>query len=185
MCLCVCVCLSLAACPHYCTDPDVTWGIIGMPPSCALLGGFATGARVSLLWQHSAERDMSASACTRSTPGLITVSTFYKKPTSEFTQFTQRWHHQLQILPLPPRTKVFTARRISNAYAYSGTQYHGPVFVWLNGWSQAGFLAQRQPSAYPTLCTVLYGNLSMSKTKGRPILNCERSRHFCFITTAR
>ena len=27
------------------------------------LGGFAMGARVSLLWQHSAEREMSASAC--------------------------------------------------------------------------------------------------------------------------
>jgi len=24
--LCVSVCLSLAACPHYCTEPDVTWG---------------------------------------------------------------------------------------------------------------------------------------------------------------
>ena len=24
--VCVCVCLSAAACPHYCTDPDVTWG---------------------------------------------------------------------------------------------------------------------------------------------------------------
>jgi len=23
-----------------------------MPPSCALLGGFAVGARVALLWQH-------------------------------------------------------------------------------------------------------------------------------------
>jgi len=23
---CPCVCLSAAACPHYCTDPDVTWG---------------------------------------------------------------------------------------------------------------------------------------------------------------
>ena len=23
-----------------------------MPPSCALLGGFAIGARVALLWQH-------------------------------------------------------------------------------------------------------------------------------------
>jgi len=22
----LCVCLSAAACPHYCTDPDVTWG---------------------------------------------------------------------------------------------------------------------------------------------------------------
>ena len=28
--------------------------MVGVPPSCALLGGFAIGARVSLLWQHSA-----------------------------------------------------------------------------------------------------------------------------------
>jgi len=27
-----------------------------MPPSCALLGGFAVGARVALLWQHNANR---------------------------------------------------------------------------------------------------------------------------------
>ena len=25
-----------------------------MPPTCVLLGGFAIGARVALLWQHSA-----------------------------------------------------------------------------------------------------------------------------------
>ena len=24
--VCVCVCLSATVCPHYCTDPDVTWG---------------------------------------------------------------------------------------------------------------------------------------------------------------
>jgi len=24
--VCVCVCLSAAVQPHYCTDPDVTWG---------------------------------------------------------------------------------------------------------------------------------------------------------------
>jgi len=31
LCVCVClsVCLSLAAFPHYCTDPDVTWGMVG------------------------------------------------------------------------------------------------------------------------------------------------------------
>jgi len=59
VCVCVClslslcVCLSAAACPHYCTDPDVPWGNgRGRPPSCALLGGFAIGARVALLWQH-------------------------------------------------------------------------------------------------------------------------------------
>ena len=36
VCLCVCVCLSVclsaAACPHYCTDPDVTWGSGGGCP---------------------------------------------------------------------------------------------------------------------------------------------------------
>jgi len=53
VCLCVClsVCLSAAVCPHYCTDPDVSWGVVldALPPSCALLGGFVIGARVALL----------------------------------------------------------------------------------------------------------------------------------------
>jgi len=40
----LCVCLS--------ADPDVTWRSGRDPPSCALLGGFAIGARVALLWQH-------------------------------------------------------------------------------------------------------------------------------------
>jgi len=40
-----------------------------MPSSCALLGGFTIGARLSLLWQHSSEREMSASACSRSMSG--------------------------------------------------------------------------------------------------------------------
>jgi len=48
------VCLSLATFPHYCTDPDETWGMVGVPSSCALLGGFVIGARVSLPRQHSA-----------------------------------------------------------------------------------------------------------------------------------
>jgi len=30
--LCVCVSLSAAVCPHYCTDPDVTWGSGGGCP---------------------------------------------------------------------------------------------------------------------------------------------------------
>jgi len=37
------------------------------------LGGFAIGAQVSLLWQHSAEREMSASACTCSMPGVFSA----------------------------------------------------------------------------------------------------------------
>ena len=45
----LCVCLSLAAFPHYCTDPGVTGGMVGDAPCCALLGGFAIGSRVSLL----------------------------------------------------------------------------------------------------------------------------------------
>ena len=71
VCVCVSVCLSLPAFPHHCTDPDVTWGMVGVPHSCALLSGFAIGARVSLLWQYSAEREMWASACIRSMPGLL------------------------------------------------------------------------------------------------------------------
>jgi len=34
-----------------------------MPPSCALLGGFAIGARVALLWQHNANPSYKL-ACT-------------------------------------------------------------------------------------------------------------------------
>jgi len=41
--------VDLFVCATYCTDPDVSWGMIGVPPSYALLGGFAIGARVSLL----------------------------------------------------------------------------------------------------------------------------------------
>ena len=39
--------------------------------SCALLGRFAIGAWISLLWQHSGEREMSASACSHSMPGCF------------------------------------------------------------------------------------------------------------------
>jgi len=48
----LCVCLS-AACPHYCTDPDVTWKVVGDAPWLCTIGGFAIGARVALLWQHN------------------------------------------------------------------------------------------------------------------------------------
>jgi len=51
--VCVSVCLSAAVRPHYCMDPDVTWGVVEAAASCALLRGFAIGARVALLWQHS------------------------------------------------------------------------------------------------------------------------------------
>ena len=65
----ICVSVSvLTAFPHYCMDPDITRGMVEGPSRCALMGGFAIGAQVSLLWQHSAEHEMSASACTRSMP---------------------------------------------------------------------------------------------------------------------
>jgi len=74
----LCVCLSLAVCPLYCTYPDVTWEEWQvMPP-------------VLLLWQHtrmhialytanaySAEREMSASACTRCVPGWYLFSVLF------------------------------------------------------------------------------------------------------------
>jgi len=76
------ICLSLATFTRYCTDPDVTWGMVGVLPSCALFGRFAIGARVSLLWQHSAAQicswciwqhssEYSECSCTRSMPVII------------------------------------------------------------------------------------------------------------------
>jgi len=35
--------------------------MVGVPSSGALLGGFAIGARFSLLWHHSTECEISAS----------------------------------------------------------------------------------------------------------------------------
>jgi len=54
----LCVCLSVRGrMPTLLHAPDVTWGVVGMLPSCAacaLLGGFAIGERVALLWQYNA-----------------------------------------------------------------------------------------------------------------------------------
>ena len=56
-------------------DPDVTlqngWGV---PPSCALLGGFAVGTRVWLLWHLM--QNVSEDACARFVAGLPTVSLY-------------------------------------------------------------------------------------------------------------
>jgi len=55
------VCLSAAICPHYCTDPDVTWGsgrgcpvVVHYWTDLQSVHGFAIGAQVALLWQHNA-----------------------------------------------------------------------------------------------------------------------------------
>jgi len=36
-----------------------------MPPSCALLGGFAIGARVALLWKHNANPSYKLASTSR------------------------------------------------------------------------------------------------------------------------
>jgi len=74
----LCVCLSLAALPQIRCNGGLGCNgrMVGVPSSCTLLGGFAIGARISLLWKHSvAEREMSASACTRSMPGSVSALT--------------------------------------------------------------------------------------------------------------
>ena len=60
--LCLCVCLSLAALPHYYTDPDATWG---NGSECPLVVHYWA----DLQSVHSAERGMSASACIRAMAG--------------------------------------------------------------------------------------------------------------------
>ena len=66
------VCLSLTDFPHHCTvhGPGCN---MGEWSSCALLGGFAIGARLHgfRCYDNSVEREMSASACrpTRAMPG--------------------------------------------------------------------------------------------------------------------
>jgi len=75
----VCVYLSVPRCiPTLLHGPGCNLGEwYGVPSSCALLGGFAIGAQVSLLRQHSAKRELSGNACTRSMPGCY-CSSMYK-----------------------------------------------------------------------------------------------------------
>ena len=78
------VCLSAAACPHYCTDPDVTWRsgrgyllVVHYWADLLSVHGFRCydNTHVSKLIAvysanaYSAEREMSASACARSMAG--------------------------------------------------------------------------------------------------------------------
>jgi len=57
VCVCVCLCVFVRGrMPTLSHGTGCNLGVVGMPPSCALLGGFAVGARVALLWQHNANR---------------------------------------------------------------------------------------------------------------------------------
>ena len=50
--VCLCLCLSVAICPHYCMDLDVTWG---NGRGCPLVVHYwADLQSVALLWQHNA-----------------------------------------------------------------------------------------------------------------------------------
>ena len=62
VCVCVClsVCLSLTAFLQYCTNPGVTWR---NGRGCPLVGQYWA------VLQSAYEREISASACTRSMPG--------------------------------------------------------------------------------------------------------------------
>jgi len=61
LCVCLCVCVSVCMSvrcrtPTLLHGPGCNLGVVEAAPSCALLGGFAIGARVALLWQHNAKR---------------------------------------------------------------------------------------------------------------------------------
>jgi len=62
----LCVCLSLAAFPHYCTDPDVSWGNGRGCPLVVHCWADLQSVHGFRCYDNSAEREMSASACTRS-----------------------------------------------------------------------------------------------------------------------
>jgi len=66
----LCVCLSLAAFSHYCTDADVTWGNGRGCPLVVHDWADLQSVHGFRCYDNSTEREMSASACTRSMPGL-------------------------------------------------------------------------------------------------------------------
>ena len=86
---CVSGCLSLATFPHYCTDPDVTWGngrgcplVVHYWADMQLVHEFhcydnTHVCKLIVLYTanvYSTEREMSASACTRCMPVIVFVS---------------------------------------------------------------------------------------------------------------
>jgi len=57
-------------------------------PSCALLGGLLIGARVALLWQHSANaKCQRVHACTRSMPSFQSPTSAATAMSSSYTMY--------------------------------------------------------------------------------------------------
>ena len=86
--VCASVCLSLAVFPHYCMDPDVTWGsgrgcpvVVHYWADLQSVHGFRCYDNIhvckiiALYNAYSAECEMSASACTRSMAGYGIIYT--------------------------------------------------------------------------------------------------------------
>jgi len=124
LCVCLHVCLSLAAFSHYCTDPDVTWGngrrcpiVVHCWADLQSVHGFRCydNIRVCKLITlytanaYSAEREMSASACTRSMASLVYLCASVLKRRSCLSSL--RWSLWLVIISGPP-ILVFTDRAI-------------------------------------------------------------------------
>ena len=79
LCVCLCVCLSAAACPHYCTDPNVNWR---SGRGCPLVVHYRAdlqsvhGLRCYAYLQHNANaKRQRVHACTRSMPSLFQLLT--------------------------------------------------------------------------------------------------------------
>jgi len=69
--------------------------MVGVPSSCALLGGFAIGARFSLLRQHSAQRQKSAFS--QSMPSFFSVMILWLDYASHPISFLAQVRHLLHL----------------------------------------------------------------------------------------
>jgi len=68
--VCASVYLSFAAFPHYCTDPDVSWGNGRRCPVVVHHWADLQSVHGFRCYDNSAEREISASYCTRCMPGF-------------------------------------------------------------------------------------------------------------------
>jgi len=70
VCVCVSVCLSAAACPHYCTDSDVTWG---SGRECPLVVHYWANLQSvhALRCYGNVRRTRNVHSCTRCMPSLL------------------------------------------------------------------------------------------------------------------